>query len=70
MTTENHLQNIKKKRLNTKILFAISFIKNAECEEDVLEAIYLKEEISWHEWSPELQDQWNEYYGDAKKYLP
>lgn len=70
MTIDDHLQNIGKHRKRAKMLFAIKTIKNAESESDVLDAIALKEELDWQEVNDELKDQWNDYFGDAKKYLP
>lgn len=70
MTIEEHLQNIGKHQKRAKILFAIKTLKNAESENDVLDAIALKEELNWQEVDEELKDQWNDYFGDAKKYLP
>lgn len=48
---------------------AIEFIKNAQCEADVLYADKLSEEVDWFP-IDELRDEWNDYYGDAEKYLP
>jgi len=70
MTTEDHMKEIKKHLAQSKMFFAISLIKNAECEEDVLDAVWHKEELNWQEVDEELKDQWYEYFGDAKKYLP
>ena len=49
---------------------AIQLIKNAEVEDDVYDAIAVKEELNWFAVNDDIKDQWNEYYGDAKKYLP
>lgn len=69
-TIDWHLQNIEKHRQRAKMLFAIKTIKEAESENDVLDAIALKEEINWQDVDDELKDQWNDYFGDAKRYLP
>ena len=70
MTIEEHLQNIVKHRKRAKTLFAIKTLKNADCQSDILNAIALKEELNWLEVDDELKDRWNDYFGDAKKYLP
>jgi hypothetical protein len=49
---------------------AIKLIKNAESYSDVLDAVSLKEELNWFAVTDDIKDLWNEYYGDAKKYLP
>ena len=49
---------------------AIELIKHAECESDVLDAVFVKEELNWFAVTDDIKDLWNEYYGDAKKYLP
>jgi len=48
----------------------IELIKNAECEDEIYEAIALKEELNWFAVTDDIKDLWNEYFGDAKKYLP
>lgn len=70
MNTEEHLQNIVKHRKRAKIIYAINMLKNAENENDVLNAVAIKEELNWIEVDDELKDQWNDYFGDAKKHLP
>lgn len=49
---------------------AIELIKNTEGEDDVYDAIAVKEELYWFAVTDDIKDLWNEYYGDAKKYLP
>jgi hypothetical protein len=49
---------------------AIKLIKNAKSYSDVLDAVYVKEELNWFAVTDDIKDLWNEYYGDAKKYLP
>ncbi|MFL1896821.1 hypothetical protein ACJRPK_14030 [Aquimarina sp. 2-A2] len=49
---------------------AISYLRLAESELEVLDAIALKEKIEWNLVNNELADQWNEAFGDAQKYLP
>ena len=70
MTIDDHLLNIDNHRKRAKIIYAINILKDAECEDDVLNAIAIKEELNWIEVDDELKDQWNDYFGDAKKYLP
>ena len=69
-TIEWHLDNVQKHRKQAKILFAIKKMKEAESENDVLDAIALKDELDWFNVDDELKDQWNDYFGDAKKHLP
>lgn len=52
-----------------KALYSIKLIKNSGCETDVLDAVHIKEKVDWSELD-ELKDQWNDYYGNAKAYLP
>ena len=70
MTIDDHLQNIVNHRKRAKIIYAINILKDAGCEDDVLNAIAIKEELNWLEVDEELKDQWNDYFGDAKKHLP
>ena len=49
---------------------AIKLIKNTESYSDVLDAVSLKEELNWFAVTDDIKDLWNEYYGDAQKYLP
>ena len=49
---------------------AISLAKCADSEAGVLDAISVKEEVDWNKIPSQIQDEWNEAYGDAKKYLP
>ena len=70
MTIDDHLLNVDKHRKRAKILYAINMLKDAENEDDVLNAIAIKEELNWMEVDEELKDEWNDYFGDAKKYLP
>lgn len=70
MTIDEHLLNIDKHRKKAKIIYAINMLKNSECEDDVLNALAIKEELNWIEVDDELKDQWNDYFGDAKKHLP
>ncbi|WP_341215756.1 hypothetical protein [uncultured Wocania sp.] len=53
-----------------KAMRAISNLRTAESESEVLDAVTLKEEIEWNLIDDELKDEWNEAYGDAQKYLP
>jgi len=53
-----------------KANLAIQLIKKSVCESDVLDAIYVKEKLNWFAVTDDIKDLWNEYYGDAKKYLP
>lgn len=53
----------------SKANFAIELIKNAESEDDVYDAVAVKEELNWFAVPTHIKDLWNEYYGDAKKYL-
>jgi hypothetical protein len=69
-TIEWHLQNIEKQRKKAKMLFAIKTLRKAESENDVLDAVAIKEELNWQEVDDDLKDQWNDYFGDAKRYLP
>ena len=70
MTIDDHLQNIGNHRKVAKMIYAINMLRDAECEDDVLNAIAIKEELNWMEVQDELKDRWNDYFGDAKKYLP
>lgn len=70
MTIDDHLQNIGKHRKIAKMIYAINMMKDADCEDDILNAVAIKEELNWLEVDDELKDQWNDYFGDAKKHLP
>ena len=70
MTIEDHLSNIKKHTVQSKIIRAVNILKNASCEMEVLDAVSLKEEVNWLEVDDQLKDQWYEYLGNAQVYLP
>ena len=61
---------VRKAKKKNKMIYAINLIKDADCEDDVLNTIAIKEELNWLEVDDELKDQWNDYFGDAKKHLP
>jgi len=48
---------------------AIELIKTAESESEVLNAVAVFDSVDWTDLD-ELKDEWNDYYGDAQKYLP
>ncbi len=56
--------------INRKATEAIALIQKAQSESEVLDALALKEEIDWNLVHEELKDEWNDYFGDAQKYLP
>jgi len=55
MTTEEHLQNIKKHQKRAKMIYAINMLRDAECEDDVLNAIAIKDELIWLDIDDELK---------------
>ena len=70
MTIKDHLLNVEKLTAQSKVITAINMLKNASCEKDVLDAVFVKEQAIWLYVDEELKDQWYEYYGDAQVYLP
>ena len=70
MTTEEHIEVISKHRKIAKMIYAINMLRDAECEDDVLNAVSIKEELNWAEVQDGLKDRWTDHFGDAKKYLP
>jgi hypothetical protein len=70
LLNKEHLQNIVKHRKRAKMIYAINMLRDAECENDVLNAIAIKEELNWMEIQDDLKDRWNDHFGDAQKYLP
>ena len=70
MTTEEHIEVIGKHRKVVKMIYAINMLRDAECEDDILNAVAIKEELNWVEVEDDLKDRWNDHFGDAKKYLP
>ena len=69
-TTNEHLETISERRKIAKMVYAINMLRDAECEDDVLNAIAIKEELNWMEVEDDLKDRWNDHFGDAKKHLP
>lgn len=48
---------------------AVELIRAAQSESDVLDAVAVSDQVNWF-YLDELQDDWNDYYGDAKRFLP
>lgn len=54
---------------NEKVQEAIELLKVAECQDDVLDAIAIYESADTANVSDELQDDYNDYLGDAQRLM-